>query len=84
MFFGFLQSGAGATDSGVDYRPMITRSVKGTLDSSSVSESETYRSVRSDLSDMHQSCQHSVSMNRSAAIVVPSPMHQRPLQLVGH
>lgn len=62
---------------------MIMRSVKGSL-ASSVSESETYASVRSDLSDTQQPCQHSVSMNRSAAIVVPSPMHQRPLQLVGH
>ncbi|XP_007035371.2 PREDICTED: probable protein phosphatase 2C 35 isoform X1 [Theobroma cacao] len=76
--------GAGATDSGIDYRPMIMRSVKGTHDMSSVSESETYASVRSGLSDIQQSCQHSISMNRSAAIVVPSPMRQRPLQLVGH
>ncbi|PPD95144.1 hypothetical protein GOBAR_DD07833 [Gossypium barbadense] len=43
---------------------------------------ETYGSVRTDFYDTQQSCQHSVSMNRSAAIVVPSPMmHQRPSQL---
>ncbi|XVF62722.1 hypothetical protein PTKIN_Ptkin09bG0030900 [Pterospermum kingtungense] len=71
---------AAATDSGVDYKPMIMRSVKGTF-TSSVSVSETYGSVRSDLSDIQHSSQHSVSVNRSAAIVVPSPMHQRPLQL---
>ncbi|XP_022722840.1 probable protein phosphatase 2C 35 isoform X1 [Durio zibethinus] len=81
---GLSNAGAVGTDSRVDYRPMIMRSVKEALDVSSVSESETYGSVRSDLSDTQQSCQHSVSMNRSAAIVVPSPMHQRPLQLVGH
>lgn len=80
MFFGFLQSGAAATDSRVDYH----RSVKGSVHVSSVSESEIYGSVRSDLSDIQQSSQHSVSMNQSAAVVVPSPMCQRPLQLVGY
>ncbi|XWS39092.1 hypothetical protein CRYUN_Cryun18bG0020500 [Craigia yunnanensis] len=77
---GLSNSGVGATDSGVDYRPVIMRSVKGSLDVFSVSVSETYGSVRSDLSDVQQSYQHSVSMNRSAAIIVPSPMHQRPSQ----
>ncbi|XVF38584.1 hypothetical protein REPUB_Repub20aG0114800 [Reevesia pubescens] len=76
-----LSNSGGGTDSGVDYRPMVMRSVKGSLDVSSVSESETYGSVKSDLSDAQQSCQHTVSMYRSAAIVVPSPLHQRPLQL---
>ncbi|KAE8717689.1 Protein phosphatase 2C and cyclic nucleotide-binding/kinase domain-containing protein [Hibiscus syriacus] len=78
---GLSNSGAGATDSGVDCRPMVMRSVKGSLNMCSVSESETYGSVRSDFSDTQQSFQQSVSMNRSAAIVVPSPMRQRPLQL---
>ncbi|KAK8507185.1 hypothetical protein V6N13_069978 [Hibiscus sabdariffa] len=78
---GLSNSGASATDGGVDSRPMVMRSIKGSLDMCSVSESETYSSVKSDFSDTQQSCQHSVSMNRSAAIVVPSPMRQRPLQL---
>ncbi|KAH1089220.1 hypothetical protein J1N35_016477 [Gossypium stocksii] len=81
---GLSNSGASATDNEVDCRPMVMKSIKGSLDTSSVSEpEETYGSVRTDLSDtQQQSCQHSVSMNRSAAIVVPSPMmHQRPSQL---
>lgn len=83
FFFFFLQSGDSATDNGVDCRPMVMKSIKGSFDTSSVSEpEETYGSVRTDLSDTQLSCQHSVSTNRSAAIVVPSPMmHQRPSQL---
>nr|KJB38470.1 hypothetical protein B456_006G255900 [Gossypium raimondii] len=80
---GLSNSGASATDNEVDCGPMLMKSIKGSFDTSSVSEpEETYGSVRTDLYDTQQSCQHSVSMNRSAAIVVPSPMmHQRPSQL---
>lgn len=41
------------------------------------SGSEIYRSARSEFSDQQ------LSVNRSAAIVVPSPSHQRSLELVG-
>ncbi|XVF66337.1 hypothetical protein PTKIN_Ptkin10aG0027500 [Pterospermum kingtungense] len=78
---GLSNSGAAVTDGGEDYLQTSLRSVKGSLHVSGVSESETYGSVRSDLSDIQQSSQHSVLMNRSAAVVVPSPMRQRPLQL---
>ncbi|KAK8684600.1 hypothetical protein V6N13_040622 [Hibiscus sabdariffa] len=78
---GSSNSGAGDTDSGVDCRPMVMRPVKGSLNMRSISQSETYGPIRSDFSDARQSCQHSASMNRSAAIIVPSPMQQRALQL---
>ncbi|GMJ09189.1 hypothetical protein HRI_004588100 [Hibiscus trionum] len=74
---GLSSSSAGSTDSGVDCRPIVMRPVKESLNMCIISQSETYGSVRSDFSDAHQSCQHSVSMNRSVAIVVPSPMQQR-------
>ncbi|GMI68985.1 hypothetical protein HRI_000567800 [Hibiscus trionum] len=78
---GLSNTGADATGSGVDCRPMVMRPVKGSLNMCSISESETYDSIKSDFPDTQQSCQHSVSMNRSAAIVVPSPMRKRPSQL---
>ncbi|GMI71423.1 hypothetical protein HRI_000811600 [Hibiscus trionum] len=78
---GLSNSSAGATNSGVDCWPMVMRPVKGSLNMCSISQSETYGSVRSDFFDARQSCQHSVSMNRSAAIVVPSPMQQRASKL---
>ncbi|KAE8667964.1 putative protein phosphatase 2C 65 [Hibiscus syriacus] len=66
---GLSNSGAGATDSGVDCRPMVMRSVKGSLNMCSVSESETYGSVRSDFSDIQQSFQQSVSMNQTLRLL---------------
>ncbi|KAI4317699.1 hypothetical protein L6164_025549 [Bauhinia variegata] len=55
------------------------RTKKGTSEISAAGESDVYRSVRSDFSDL-QSCQHVMSM-RSPAIVVPSPACQRPIEL---
>lgn len=59
-----------------------SRKGKGTSDISTATGSDVYRSVRSDLSDL-QSCQYHISMNRSPAIIVPSPTCQRPLEVVG-
>lgn len=56
---------------------------KGTseLSAATTTGSEIFRSVKSDFSDM-RSCQYVVSMNRSPAIVVPSPTRRRPLEVV--
>ncbi|POO02340.1 Protein phosphatase [Trema orientale] len=76
-----LNSAAGSTDgsSGINSRPAL-RKGKGTSEISGATGSEVHRSVRSDLSDL-QSCQYHVSMNRSPAIVVPSPTCRRPLEV---
>lgn len=59
-----------------------TRSRRGNSEISVASGSEFYCSLRSESSDL-QSFQHVVSTNRSPALVVPSPAHQMPLELVG-
>lgn len=76
-----LNSAAGAIDgsSGMNSRT-ASRKGKGTSDISTATGSDVYRSVRSDLSDL-QSCQYHISMNRSPAIIVPSPTCQRPLEM---
>lgn len=76
-----LNSAAGSTDgsSGINSRPAL-RKGKGTSEIPGATGSEVHRSVRSDLSDL-QSCQYHVSMNRSPAIVVPSPTCRRPLEV---
>ncbi|KAM0988416.1 hypothetical protein ACFX2A_012573 [Malus domestica] len=75
---GLSNSAGGATDgaSGANNRP-ATR-VRKTSESSVTTGSEVYRSVRSDSSEI-QSCQLVLSMNRSPAIVVPSPTCQSPV-----
>ncbi|KAK4759203.1 hypothetical protein SAY87_022334 [Trapa incisa] len=56
-------------------RPTISKGVKSSFGPSITSVSEIFTSVRrGDGSDLH-SCQCSISMNRSPAIVVPSPTH---------
>ncbi|XP_024931455.2 probable protein phosphatase 2C 35 isoform X1 [Ziziphus jujuba] len=80
---GLINSAAGATDgsSGTVLGPAITTQ-KGTSELSvATTGSEVYRSVRSDLSDL-RSCQYAISMNRSPAIVVPSPTSRRPLEVL--
>ncbi|KAM1742480.1 hypothetical protein EV1_012446 [Malus domestica] len=73
-----IVSAGGAIDgaSGANNRP-ATR-VRKTSESSVTTGSEVYRSVRSDSSEI-QSCQLVLSMNRSPAIVVPSPTCQSPV-----
>lgn len=58
-----------------------TRARRGVSEASTVTASDIYCSVRSDLSDQQPS-QNVVSM-RSPALVVPSPTCRRPIQLVG-
>uniref|UniRef100_A0A2P2ITU8 Uncharacterized protein n=1 Tax=Rhizophora mucronata TaxID=61149 RepID=A0A2P2ITU8_RHIMU len=75
----FSHSGAGATERNtVDARNQPSSTTeKGISDISTTPASETYHSIRSGLSEMQ------VSMNRSPAIVVPSPSHHRSLELDG-
>ncbi|CAB4262860.1 unnamed protein product [Prunus armeniaca] len=70
-------SGGGVTDgtSGTNNRP-ATR-LRKVSESSVTTGSEVFLSVRSDSSEV-QSCQLVLSMNRSPAIVVPSPACQSP------
>ncbi|PKI47980.1 hypothetical protein CRG98_031644, partial [Punica granatum] len=78
-------AGADSIDgmSRVSVKPTILRAAKGSKGSSVTSGSEIFRSIRSsDGSDLH-SCQCSISMNRSPAIVVPSPTHHQTLQMDG-
>ncbi|KAJ9182014.1 hypothetical protein P3X46_006051 [Hevea brasiliensis] len=71
--------GAGATDgtTEVNRNPVSSRTRKESSGFSIGSGSEIYRSMRSEFSDQQ------LSVNRSAAIVVPSPSHQRSLELDG-
>lgn len=55
--------------------PASSRTGRGSSDSSAASGSEIYRSMRSEFTDLQ------LSMNRSPAIVVPSP--SQPRELVG-
>lgn len=58
-----------------------SNSERGTSEiSATTGSSEAFRSFRSDLSDLHIS-QHVGLMNRSTAIVVPSPAQHRPLEV---
>ncbi|KAK2646816.1 hypothetical protein Ddye_022011 [Dipteronia dyeriana] len=75
----FTLSGAGATDNrttGVNFRPSVQKNGRKPSDMSTASGSDYFRSVRSDVSDLH----HTVSANRSQTIIVPTLMHQRPLE----
>lgn len=69
-----MQSGSGGVG-GVNFTPSLQKN--GTRDMSIASGSDYFRSVRSDISD-----HHSVSLNRSQTIIVPSPVHQGPVELV--
>ncbi|KAB5537420.1 hypothetical protein DKX38_014953 [Salix brachista] len=74
---GLSNSGAGDTDgtTGASMNPASSRTGRGSSDSSAASGSEIYRSMRSEFTDLQ------LSMNRSPAIVVPSP--SKPRELVG-
>ncbi|KAK9266448.1 hypothetical protein L1049_012464 [Liquidambar formosana] len=73
-------SGAIASDgtSGINIRPAMLRTGKGTSEISINTGSEVYRSVRSHFSDMQPS-QQLISMDRSPAIIFPSPIHPREM-----
>ncbi|KAJ4845710.1 hypothetical protein Tsubulata_014580 [Turnera subulata] len=70
-------SGAGAASgaSGVQRNSASSRTGKETPDGSITNGSNAYRSIGSEFSDLQP------SVNRSPAIVVPSPSHQRSLEL---
>ncbi|KAJ6981048.1 probable protein phosphatase 2C 35 [Populus alba] len=74
---GLSNSGAGDTDgtTGANRNPTSSRTGRGSSDSSAASGSEIYRSIRSEFTDLQ------LSMNRSPAIVVPSP--SQPWELDG-
>ncbi|KDP40066.1 hypothetical protein JCGZ_02064 [Jatropha curcas] len=71
--------GAGATDgtAEVSRKSVSSRTRKESSHSSAPSGSEIYRSVRSEFSDQQ------LSVNRSPAIIVPSPSHRKPFELDG-
>ncbi|XP_065863485.1 probable protein phosphatase 2C 35 [Euphorbia lathyris] len=74
----FSSSGGSATDGNeVSRHSLSSRTRKEASEVSVASASEIYRSVRSDSSDQQ------LLVNRSPAIVVPSPSYQRPLELDG-
>lgn len=77
--FLLIQTGAGDTDgtTGANRNPASSRAGRGSSDGSTTSGSEIYRAIRSEFTDLQ------LSMSRSPAIVVPSPSHQKPLELVG-
>ncbi|KAJ9154408.1 hypothetical protein P3X46_027745 [Hevea brasiliensis] len=70
--------GAGAIDgtAKVNRNSVSSRARKENSDFSIASQSEIFRSMRSEFSDQQ------VSVSLSAAIVVPAPSHQRALELV--
>lgn len=74
-----MQLGATAADeaAGFNRNTAYSRIGRGTSDSFTISGSEMYCSIRSEFSDLQ------LTVNRSPAIVVPSPSRQRPLELVG-
>lgn len=76
-------SGDGATNgsSRINDMPARMRTGKGTSDISATTGSDVYRSVRSDLSD-NQPSQHLISVDRSPAIIFPSPTNRRPSEMV--
>ncbi|KAH8499875.1 hypothetical protein H0E87_015205 [Populus deltoides] len=76
---GLSNTGAGDTDgtTGANGNPASSRAGRGSSDGFTTSGSEIYRAIRSEFTDLQ------LSMSRSPAIVVPSPSHQKPLELVG-
>ncbi|XP_059649392.1 probable protein phosphatase 2C 35 isoform X2 [Cornus florida] len=76
-----IKSGVDTTYSsgGVNMKTAALKTGKGSSDVfRSPSGSELYRSVRSDFSDLQQQCQHIVSTDQNAGIVVSSPPLPKP------